>query len=99
MAGIGARIGPDTVFCRSTDHVETQVAGQTLMMSIARSRYFALEATGQRIWECLAEPVSIARIVGRLVEEYDVEPGECERDVTAFVGELMENGLAKNCTG
>lgn len=73
------------------------MADQTVMMSIPRGKYFALDGTGQRIWDLLAEPVSIAGIVERLVEDYDVEPDECEREVIAFVGKLMENGLAKLC--
>jgi hypothetical protein len=71
------------------------MAGQTVMMSIPRGKYFAIDGTGQRIWECLAEPASIGEIVDRLVQEYDVERDQCETEVIAFVGDLIESGLTE----
>jgi len=95
MAKAGARIGPDTVVARGAEHVETRMAGQTVMMSIPRGKYFAIDGTGQRIWDCLAEPASIGQIIDRLVEEYEVGRDQCEAEVIAFVGELMESGLTE----
>lgn len=92
-----AKIGSDTVVSRGREHVETKMAGETVMMSISRGKYFALDGTGQRIWECMADPLSIGEIVDRLVEEYDVDRGQCEAEVFTFVGALMENGLTVEC--
>jgi len=86
-------IGLDTVIARGSEHVEAQMAGQTVMMSIPRGKYFALEGTGQRIWECLAEPASVGSIVDRLVAEYDVDRERCVEEVIAFVSELVASGL------
>lgn len=87
------RIGLETVIARGADHVEAQMGGQTVMMSIRRGKYFALEGTAQRIWELMAEPVTVGEIVERLVEEYDVERTQCAAEVLAFVEQLCENGL------
>jgi len=89
-----AQIGPETLIARGTEHVETQMGGQTVMMSIPRGKYFALGGTAQRIWECLAEPLTVRQIVDRLAAEYDIDAAECEAEVIAFVRELAENGLA-----
>ena len=87
------KIGLETIVARGTEHVETQMAGQTVMMSIQRGKYFALDGTGQHIWECLGEPVSIGHIVDRLVGEYDIDSDQCATEVIAFVGELIKSGL------
>lgn len=87
------RIGLDTVIARGADHVEAQMGGQTVMMSIQRGKYFALEGTAQRIWELTAEPVTVGQIVDRLVAEYEVERAQCAAEVVAFVEQLLENGL------
>ena len=94
MARTGDRIGLETVVARGSEHVETRMAGQTVMMSIARGKYFAVDGTGQHIWECLAEPISIGQIVERLLDQYEVDRKQCEAEVMSFVGEMMENGLA-----
>lgn len=80
---------------RGSEHVEAEMGGQTVMMSIARGRYFALEGTAQRIWQLMAEPVAVGEIVDRLVEEYDIDRATCEAEVSAFLAELIENGLAE----
>jgi len=95
LAKTGARIGLETVVARGSEHVETRMAGQTVMMSIPRGKYFAIDGTGQRIWECLAEPASIGQIVDRLLQEYEVDRDQCEAEVIAFVGELMDSGLTE----
>jgi hypothetical protein len=87
------KIGLDTVVERGSEHVETEMVGQTVMMSITRGKYFALDGTGQRIWECLAEPVSIGQIVEQLLDQYEVGREQCETEVIAFLGETMKNGL------
>jgi len=88
------KIGLETIVARGAEHVETQMAGQTVMMSIPRGKYFALDGTGQRIWECLDEPVSIGHIVDRLVSEYEIDRDRCAAEVIAFIGELIESGLS-----
>ena len=90
-----AQIGLETIVARGAEHVEAQMGGQTVMMSIPRGKYFALEGTAQRIWELMAEPVRVDEIVDRLVEEYDIDRDRCAAEVLAFLNELMENGLGE----
>ena len=80
---------------RGGDFVEADAGDQTLMMSIAAQKYFALEGTGKRIWEMLAEPVTVDRIVDQLSREYDVPRDTCETHVAEFLDELRRNGLLK----
>ena len=86
-------ISPDTVISRGTEHVETQVGAQTMMMSIAKGKYFALEDSGRHVWQLTEQPTTIAAIVDQLVAEYDVDREACLQDVTAFVNDLVSNGL------
>ena len=90
-------VDPALVVRRGREHVEAEMGDQTVMMSIARGRYFALEDTAQRIWQLMAEPIAVGGIVDRLVEEYDVDRATCEAEVSAFIAELIENGLAEAC--
>ena len=88
-------IGLETVVVRGAEHVEAPLGGQTVMMSIARGKYFALDGTGQRIWELISEPMRVGEIVDRLTEEYDVDREQCTAEVKSFVAELAENGLVE----
>ncbi len=84
-----------TTVQRGGDYVEADAGEQTLMMSIAAQKYFALEGTGKRIWEMLAQPVTVESIVDSLAQEYDVPRETCEAEVRGFLDELRRNGLLK----
>jgi len=88
-----SKVELETVIARGAEHVETRMVGQTVMMSLARGKYFALDGTGQRVWECLEQPISIGEIIDRLLQEYEVDRAQCEAEVLAFVDELMAQGL------
>lgn len=88
-------IAPDTVLARGRDHVEAEMAGQTVMMSVARGNYYALEGSARRIWELLAEPRRAGEIVEILVSEYDVDRETCARETMAFLTTLLAEGLLR----
>lgn len=82
-----------TVIARGSDHVEAQMSDQTVMMSVARGKYFALEGTAQRIWELVAEPMAVGEVVDRLVGEFEIDRDQCAAEVISFVRELLGHGL------
>ena len=89
-----AELSQSTIIGRGSDHVETRVGEQTMMMSVAQGKYFALEETAQRIWELIEQPRSVAQIVEALVDEYDVPEAQCQAEVEVFLADLLGNGLA-----
>lgn len=86
-------LAADTVIGRGTEHVETRVGEQVMMMSIAQGKYYALEASAQRIWDLIETPRTLGALVDELVAEYDVARETCAREVRAFVADLLANGL------
>ena len=75
------------------DHVATSIGAETAVMSIKRGRYYAVGAVAERIWQMLERPVSPREIADRLQDEYEIAPQQCEREVGAFLGNLIEEGL------
>lgn len=84
---------------RGSDHVETVVGDQIMMMSVAQGKYFALESTARRIWQLAESPTTIDTIVDQLITEYDVPRDVCLREVLVFVGDLVSNGLLQEQAG
>src|SRR5438105_2368645 len=83
----------NSIVVRGSRHVETEVAGQVFMMSLEEGKYFALDASARRIWQLIAQPMSLRSIVSALTDEYDVEPARCEAEVLGFVESLLSRGL------
>lgn len=86
-------IGLDTVVSRGAGHVETRMGEQTVMMSIDQGKYFALEASGQRIWEMMDQPIRVDALIDRLTQEYDVPRERCRAEVLGFLEDLRRHGL------
>lgn len=70
-----------------------------MLLDLESGRYFELNATGRRIWELLDEGSSLARVLDRLVAEFDAPREELESDLLTLVGELDREGLLHRLRG
>jgi hypothetical protein len=77
------------------NQVAADVAGETVLMSLARSRCYALGEIGSEIWSRLMSPVRVSDLVDELSQRYEAPPGVIERDVVQLLSQLAEEGLIK----
>ena len=85
-------LGPDTVLARADELIEAEIDGDTVMMSIERGEYYGLDTIGSEIWKMLATPLSVAAICETMITRYEVAPEQCQRDVIAFLDDLVSDG-------
>ena len=85
----------DTVVKRVEELVSADMDGETVMMSIENGKYFGMDPIGSRIWELIEQPRSVSEVCAILLDEFDVEPEQCERDVGEFLNELMEQNISR----
>jgi hypothetical protein len=62
--------------------------GETVLLDLRSQHYFGLDEVGTRIWQLLAERGGTGAVVEAMVEEFDVERPEVERDVVDFLAQL-----------
>ena len=69
------------------DIVFGDVDGQIVALNMKSGKYLHLNATGTFIFNVLREsgPQTLEWLLGRVEEEYDVEPTLCRKEVGAFV--------------
>ncbi len=84
---------PETSLIRNPDLIATDMDGDTVMMSIERGEYFGIGGVGSRVWELLAQPVSIVQLTDTICAEYEVDAATCQADMDKFAHELLQNGL------
>lgn len=77
----------------SADQISCDLAGESVVLSLKNSLYYALDPVGARIWELLQEPRTVASIRDILLDEYDVEAARCEGDLIKLLTELDTQGL------
>ena len=83
----------DSIIAVSKDQVSCDMGGETAILNSTSGIYFGLNGTGVRVWDLIQQPRSVKDILAVLLEEYDVEPAQCERDLLALLKQLSEKSL------
>ncbi len=82
-----------TILSRREGLMTADMDGSAVMMDIMTGKYYNLGEIGGRIWELLEEPMTLAALVKKLTDEYDVSAAQCRADITPFLNTLLERGL------
>ena len=92
-------IHPGSVVVASKDQVASDLAGETVLLSMKTARYYGLANVGARIWSLVQEPVTVKSICQTIAREYDVTADRCESDVLTFLEKMAEQGLVEVRSG
>ncbi len=78
----------ETVFAQEVD-------GEMVLLDMESENYFGLDEVGTAIWQAMQEKEILKEVFDVLSEQYEVEPEMLEKDLSDFVGKLVESGLVK----
>jgi Coenzyme PQQ synthesis protein D (PqqD) len=90
---IQQRIAEDTCIVASTHQLGSEVAGEAVILNIQSGVYYGLNPVGTKIWSLLQQPTTVNQIKTALLEEYDVDPDICDRDLQNILQELYAINL------
>ena len=90
-----AEINLDTHFSVPPQIMSRLVDDETVLLDIANGVYFGLDSVGKRIWENIADGLSLAETAAVITSEFEVEEARAQADVVAFVGNLVERELLR----
>ena len=84
----------------SSQSISCDLAGEAAILDMQSGMYYGLNAVGSRIWSLMQTPQTVGELCKTIVEEYDVSPDCCTRDVLELLQEFAEVGLieVKNAT-
>jgi len=83
------------VFRRCRDVRYRIVGAEAVVVRQSGPEVLVLNGVGARVIEGVDAKTTVAALVARLAEEYDVDPQTLERDVTSFLSELAEGGVVE----
>jgi hypothetical protein len=75
------------------DQVSSDLGKEVAILDLKAGVYYGLDAVAARIWNLIQEPRTVNEIRDILLEEYEVEPERCERDLLALLERLAAEGL------
>lgn len=84
-----------TEYRRDDKHVYREIAGEHLLIALHRDAVapmFAFTPTAASLWSVLGEWTSADQLIGHLLEHFEVERPDAERDVAEFLEQLLSIG-------
>jgi len=93
------RIDLTQCFERTQRVLARDLGDETVLLDLGSGRYFSLNPSGQRIWALFAEESSLARVLERLVVEFEGPRQEIECDLAVIVSRLEAEGLLVRVSG
>ncbi|MGB3438077.1 MAG: PqqD family protein [Actinophytocola sp.] len=78
---------------RTTEISARTIGGETIVLDLPNSQYFAITGVGSRVFELLGEERSVDDLVTAIVAEFDVDELTARRDIGVFVDRLREAQL------
>jgi hypothetical protein len=92
-ADSNTELAASSVVRQSDQQVAADLDGEVAMMSIENGEYYVLDPVASRTWELIEKPTKVADLCAKLVDEYDIEIADCQRDVLQFLGQMHGKGL------
>lgn len=84
--------GHSIVFA-TKEQVSCILAEDIVILNLRHGTYHGLNPVAARIWNLIQKPIIINEIRDAILNEYDVGPEQCERDLMQLLQELIEVGL------
>jgi hypothetical protein len=86
-------ISRDSIVVAAHEQVSCNLAGEAVILHLTSGVYYGLDAVGARIWNLIQVPMNVNDLRDVLLEQYDVDPDRCERDLVALLEDIAAQGL------
>lgn len=82
-----------SVAVASNELVSANLDGEVVILGFSSGSYYGLDQVGVFVWDLLQQPRRVADIRDAILERYDVELAQCERDLLALLAEFADKQL------
>lgn len=88
-------VSVDSTIVATKEQVSADLAGESVILNLKSGVYYGLDPLGATVWGLIQKPKSLSEVRDAVLEEYEVEPERCERDLLALFQELAQEGLVE----
>lgn len=85
----------DSILVQNRELTAASVDGRIVVLSASAGAYYDFNTVATEIWSMLTEPCPVSRIFYCLSNQHNIDAETLARDVTPFLQNLVEQGLAK----
>jgi hypothetical protein len=88
-----------SIVTASPEQISCPLGDESAILNVRSSVYYGLNPVGARVWNLLQQPKTVRELRDALVDEYDVESENCERDLLGLLEKLRAEGLIQVRSG
>lgn len=88
-------VSADSTVVAAEGQVSSDLGDEVAILDFRAGMYYGLDAVGSRVWQLVQEPKRVSEIRDTLLEEYEVDPERCDRDLIGLLQRLAEEGLVE----
>ena len=78
-----------------TEILSQEVSGETVFLNLNSENYFGLDNVGTRVWQLLQEHGNLQKVHETMLEEFEVEENQLEKDLHELVTKLVDAGIVE----
>ncbi|MDJ0616030.1 MAG: PqqD family peptide modification chaperone [Calothrix sp. MO_192.B10] len=86
-------ISSHSIIVVSQEQVFSNLSEDAIILDMKSGTYYGLDEVGASIWNLIQQPKTVEEIKKAMLEEYEVEPEQCEQGILALLEELAVQGL------
>ena len=86
-------VSENSFIIAAKEQISSELAGEAVILNLKSGVYYGLNPVGASIWNLIQKPTSVREIRDAILEEYNVDFDECDRDVKALLEQLQEQGM------
>jgi Coenzyme PQQ synthesis protein D (PqqD) len=90
---MGSTISIHSVVVAVKDQVWCALGEESAILNMSNSVYYGMNAVGTRVWNLLQQPKTVQEIRDAIIDEYDVAPEQCDRDLLQLLEQMKAEGL------
>ncbi|MBD2605340.1 PqqD family protein [Scytonema hofmannii FACHB-248] len=87
------KISESSIVEANQEQISSDLGGEAVILNLKTGVYHGLNEVGALIWNLIQEPKAVRDIKQMLLQEYEVEDQQCDRDLRALLEDLLAAGL------
>jgi|TARA_R110000824_G_scaffold61820_1_gene164069 hypothetical protein len=87
---MSVNISMETKISSGKQILSSDIGDEMVMMDINLGKYFSLKGPSGRVWELIDKETSVQSIFDILLEEYDVEAEQCQKELFALLHDMHD---------
>ena len=86
-------INDSSIVSAAREQISSELGDGSIILNLKSGTYHGLNELGARIWNIIQQPKAVKDLKTILLEEYEVDIQQCDRDLKELLTELIKVGL------